>query len=73
MRLIAPLADRLLSVVAPRVTAAANCPGTFYENCSACARNAEHSWQKKIKQCHYSGSNCATACGSCYVVGCSAP
>lgn len=73
MRLIAPLADRLLSVVAPRVTAAASCPGTFYENCSACARNAEHAWQKKIKQCHYTGNNCTTTCGSCYVVGCSAP
>jgi hypothetical protein len=73
MRLIAPLADRLLSVVAPRVTAAASCPGTFYENCSSCARNSNHVWQKKIKECHYTGVHCSTVCGSCYVVGCSPP
>jgi hypothetical protein len=73
MRLIAPLADRLVSIVVPRLTAAASCPGTFSETCSPCARNSNHIWQKKIKKCHYSGPHCTTVCGSCTLVGCSPP
>lgn len=61
MRMVTKMADRLLSVVVPRVTASAGCPGTTRKTCY-CGTNGY--WYDK--NCSYYGIVCYEVCGSCY-------
>jgi hypothetical protein len=70
MRLIAPITDRLLNAIVPRMTAAAGCaPDPYTVACTACSYNKEaRMWFQEQKTCHYSGT-CALVCGPCNTIG----
>jgi hypothetical protein len=63
MQMINRIADRLLSTVAPKITAQATCtPTTYYEECGTIGRGTVV-W----KQCKIS-TGCVTTCGPCDVI-----
>lgn len=73
MRLIAPIADRLLSIVVPRITAGACCPADTHKvACNGCARNSQHIWLQQFKSCSYTCA-CKLICGACTEYGCNPP
>jgi hypothetical protein len=73
MKLVSSLADRMLTRVVPRVTAAAGivCPEGYWVPCSACERLSSGGYITSAKLCRYSGNLCTLSCGSCVIVsGC---
>ena len=60
MRALGLLADRMLSVVAPRIGAAAICQGCFSEPCY-CSGGFEYN-----KTCCFVNDPCHVECGSCF-------
>lgn len=73
MRLIAPIADRLLSAVVPRVTAGACCPpDTQQVACDGCGRTSQHLWMRAWKTCSYNCA-CKLMCGPCVNRSCPQP
>jgi hypothetical protein len=69
MRLVTSAADRLLSLVAPKATAAAGCVGSWRQDCTSCIKQPNHQFQKKVQNCSYT-SGCKVVCGACYTIIC---
>jgi hypothetical protein len=72
MKSVSSLADRILSMFVPSVTASARipCPASYQAECSAC-RTTTGGKIQSVKTCSYVGGNCTLKCGACYtIVGC---
>jgi hypothetical protein len=69
MRFIAPIADRMLSLVAPKVSAAAliNCGPGYAVACGPCVDRYNI---QSIKTCQYEGTKCQLQCTACYTSSC---
>lgn len=66
MRLVTSLADRMVSALVPKKTAAAGCSGIFYLACGPCQAHCQS--QKQCNwhsNCTYTCSICVYDCGNC--------
>ncbi len=66
--MISSIADRMLAIFVPRVTAAAGCTGSFQQACGQCLEDGHTGvWHQSQQACVYL-PNCTVKCGACEIV-----